>query len=72
MGVTGEGSRLDDLRASLSFRLQEYLRVLGSRAHQHFRIPLHKLLKDTDHLLPASGGLEVGAAGSVSFLKEVG
>lgn len=50
----------------------QHLRVLGSGAHQHFRISLHKVLEDVNHLLPASCGLEVGAAGSVGFLKEVG
>lgn len=48
------------------------LRVLGTSSHQHFGISLHELLKDTSHLLSASGSFEISAARSVGFLKEVG
>ena len=68
----GKGAKPDDLGAPLVFRFPRHPRVLGSGAHQHFRIPLHKLLEDTNHLLPASRRLEVGAAGAISFLKEMG
>lgn len=72
MGVTGEGTRPDDLGGNPRFQVPQQLRVLESGAHQHFRVPLHKLLEDANHLLPASRGLKVGAAGAVGFLKEVG
>lgn len=67
----GEGTRPDDLETLLGFRLPNTSGFLGSDAHQHFCITLHKFFEDANHLFPASRGLEVGAAGAVGFLKEV-